>query len=106
MEVVYEYVKRVVLKNDNGELFLNFPCAFEENVDEILVRTQVVNTDLKRGWIGDLTYETSPGKDIRDDRIDYDGARDIFHDVLLASVRIWESDVEGCITFEYRFLKK
>ena len=106
MEVVYEYVKRVILKNNNGELFLNFPCSFEENVDEILVRTQVVNTDLKRGWIGNLTYETKAGQDVQDDRIDCGVAQDTFYDVLLASVRIWESDTEGCITFEYRFLKK
>ncbi len=106
MKVVYEYVKRVILKNDDGELYLNEAYAFEENIDEILVRTQVVNTDLKRGWIGDLTYETSPGRDIQDDRIDYDGARDTFHDVLLASVRIWMCDTDGVITWEYRFLKK
>jgi hypothetical protein len=106
MEVIYQYVKRVVLKNDDGELFLNEAVAFEENIDEILVRTQVVNTDLKRGWIGDLTYETSVGKDVKDERIDCGVARDTFHDVLLANVRIWMCDTDGVITWEYRFLKK
>lgn len=106
MEVAYRYVNKVTLKNDSGELFLNYPCSFEENTDEILVRTQIVNTELKRGWIGNLTYVTSPGKDIKDERIDYDDARDTFYDVLLTSVRIWMSDTDGVITWEYKFLKK
>ena len=106
METVYRYVNKVVLKNDSDELFLNYPCAFEERIDEILVRTQVVNTKLKRGWIGNLTYETSPGKDIKDGEINDFGVKDTFHDVLLASVRIWDSDVDSVITWEYKFLKK
>jgi hypothetical protein len=106
MEVVYRCMDRIILKNDNGELSLNHLFAFEDNIDEILVRTQIVDDKLKRGWIGDLTYETSPAVDIKDGEINGFGAKDTFHDVLLASVKIWDSDVDSTITWEYRFLKK
>lgn len=106
MEVVYRHMDRIILKNDNGELSLNHPLAFEDNIDEILVRTQIVNDKLKRGWIGDLTYDTSPAVDIKDGEISGFGAKDTFHDVLLASVKIWMCDEDDVITFEYRFLKK
>ncbi len=106
MELVYQCINRVVLKNKDGELFLNCPRAFEENIDEILVRTQIVNTDLERGWIGDLTYETTPGVEADDPTVSHGIEWNTFHDVLLANVRVWESDMEGCITWEYKFLKK
>lgn len=106
METIYKYVHRVILKNNDEELFLNYPCAFEENTDEILVRTQIVNTNLRRGWIGDLTYDTKPGLDPQDGEINSFGAQGTFRDVLLASVKIWMCDDEGVITWEYRFLKK
>ena len=104
MEAIYRCVNKVTLKNDSGELFLNYPCDFEENIDEILVRTQIVDPGLKRGWVGDLTYETEAGVDPKDMEINSFGARDTFHDVLLVSMRIYDTD--GCITWEYKFLKK
>lgn len=106
MEVVYKCMDRIILKNDNGELFLNHPLAFEDNMDEILVRTQIVENKLKRGWIGDLTYDTSPAIDIKDGEIGGFGMKNTFHDVLLANVKVWMCDEDSCITFEYRFLKK
>lgn len=106
MEAIYKCVNKVTLKNDSGELFLNYPCAFEDNIDEILVRTPIVDTGLKRGWIGDLTYETEAGVNPKDMEINSFGTRDTFHDVLLASVKIWMCDEDGAITWEYRFLKK
>ena len=106
MEVVYERMDRVTLKNDNGELSLNHLLAFEDNIDEIVVRTQIVDDKLKRGWIGDLTYTTSPGIDIKDGDISGFGVKDTFYDVLLASVKIWMCDEDSAITWEYRFLKK
>lgn len=106
MEMVYQYINKVVLKNDDGELALNHLDAFEENIDEILVRTSVVNTDLKRGWIGNLTYETKPGVEITDPTIEHAVAQNTFHDVLLAGVRVWDADRDSVMIWEYRFLKK
>lgn len=106
MEAAYRNVVKVILKNDDKELFLNYPFSFEENVDDIVIKTQVANTNLKRGWIGDLTYETRPGVDVEDGDINSFGVQDTFRDVLLANVRIWDSDVDHVITWEYRFLKK
>ena len=105
MEVVYERINRILLKNDNGELSLGHIYDFEDNRDEILIRTQVDELNLKRGWIGDLTYDTTPGLGVEDEEIWSFGARDTFRDVLLASVKVWSTD-NGIITWEYRFLKK
>ena len=104
METVYRSINKVILKNDDRELVLDYLEEFEENIDEILVRTLIVDPNLKRGWIGDLTYETEAGVNPQDMEINSFGARNTFHDVLLAHVRICDTD--GCITWEYRFLKK
>ena len=104
METVYRCIDKIYLKNDNGEFVLNCFDAFDENIDEILIRTAIVYPNLKRGWIGDLTYVTEAGLNPKDMEINSFGARDTFYDVLLANVKIWDTD--GCITWEYRFLKK
>lgn len=106
MELIYQCINKVVLKNDDGELSLNYLDAFEENIDEILVRTSVVNTELKRGWIGDLTYVTKPGVEIDHVTEEYGVTHDTFRDVLLANVRVWESDTDSVMIWEYKFLKR
>lgn len=78
---------------------------FTETMDEIEITTPVYNDALKRGWIGDLTFQTYKTLEL----VSCDDAtpvRDSHSDVLLASIRVWDANPEGGVIWKYRFLKK
>lgn len=78
---------------------------FVETMDEIEITTSVYNDALKRGWIGDLSFQTYRTVDLANCQ-DTKPIRDSHNDVLLASVRVWDVDPEGGVIWKYRFLKK
>ena len=78
---------------------------FTEIVDEIEITTSVYNEALQRCWIGDLSFQTCRTVDLVDCQ-DTTPVRDSHRDVLLASVRVWEANLENGVTWKYRFLKK
>lgn len=81
-------------------------CAsYDENLDEIKVRTVVKESELQRGWIGDLYYSTNRSIDIKTCENTEFVAENTYKDALLARVNIWDVD-DGVITWEYTFLKK
>ena len=80
-------------------------CDFIDTMDEIEITTPVYNDELKRGWIGNLSFQTCCTFDFVDCN-DAEPVRDGYNDVLLASVRIWGADPESGVTWKYRFLKK
>ena len=78
---------------------------FTETMDEIEITTQVYNDALKRGWIGNLSFQTYRTADLVSCH-DAEPVRDGYNDVLLASVRIWDADPESGVIWKYKFLKK
>lgn len=78
---------------------------FTETKDEIEIITQVYNNALKRGWIGNLSFQTHNTIDIVSCH-DTDPMRDSYDDVLLASVGILSAEPDGAVIWKYRFLKK
>ena len=79
--------------------------TFIDTMDEIEVTTPVYNDALKRGWIGDLSFQTYRTVDFVSCH-DAEPVRDGYKDVLLASVRVWDADPESGVVWKYRFLKK
>lgn len=78
---------------------------FIDTMDEIEVTTPMYNDVLKRGWIGNLSFQTYRTFDFVSCH-EAEPVRDGYNDVLLASVRIWDTDLESGVTWKYRFLKK
>lgn len=103
MNVVYEYLD-VVCKNASGEIKI-YSEDYYETIDEIRIRSSMRNDQLNRGWIGDLTYSTVKAYSIESATEVETVAQSTYNDVLLASVTVCDID-GGCITWEYRFLKK
>ena len=103
MQICSNYLK-VICEDDDGERF-EIPCLdYEENYDEIKVRTQFNTTDLKRGWIGNLFYQTQNNKCLETGSNVDECAEHFYINVLLAKVNIWSSD--DVITWQYTFLKE
>ncbi len=104
MNTIYENLN--VICRDESNTYKILECSgYDESIDEIKIRTVVKNNELKRGWIGDLSYSTGKSIDILTaDYVDF-VVEDTYQDVLLRSVNIWTID-DGIITWEYTFLKK
>jgi len=78
---------------------------YEENYDEIKVRTPLFTTELTRGWIGNLSYRTLHNQEVIDGYNTDTSVYKEYNDVLLAKVDVWSSDKDGVI-WQYTFLKK
>lgn len=103
MQICSNYLK-VLCEDDSGKRF-EIPCLdYEESYDEIKVRTQFNTTDLKRGWIGNLFYQTQNNKSIETGGNVDEVAERCYINVLLAKVNIWSSD--DVVTWQYTFLKE
>lgn len=103
MQICSNFLK-VLCEDDKGNRF-EIPCLdYEENYDEIKVRTQFNTTDLKRGWIGNLFYQTQNNKCLETGSNVDECAEHLYINVLLAKVNIWSSD--DVITWQYTFLKE
>lgn len=102
MEAIYEYLEVTCKDKENSFRLLCY--GYDESVDEIKIRTNIKETELKRGWIGDLHYSTGKSFNLKSEELGLK-VEDAYKDVLLTSVRIWMID-ENVITWEYTFLKK
>ena len=104
MNVVHRYLD-VTLKCTSSEEIKIYACDYDECIDEIKIRTDIRNTQLDRGWMGDLTYVTVQALELETGKETENVAKSEYKDVLLASIIPWTME-DGVITWEYRFLKK
>lgn len=103
MQICSSYLK-VICEGENEKRF-EIPCIdYEEISDEIRIRTQFNTTELKRGWMGSLFYQTQNNKSIESGNTVDECVEASYINVLLAKVDIWSS--EGVITWQYTFLKE
>lgn len=84
------------LKNEDNCQKIDFIIDFIEYEDEIRIKTNFIDTDFKRGWVGNLTYTA-----ICENNFTYEQT---YKDVLLKRVQII-SELECFTVFEYIFLK-
>ena len=103
MKIIDKYLD-IVCKNELGEIQI-YAEDYDEFTDEIKIRTNIRDDQLKRGWIGDLTYSTRLAYDIESYQHIENIAQSTHNDVLLASVTVYGIN-DRTITWEYRFLKK
>ena len=103
MQIIYRQVKKITLKDQDREFELPIE-SFTEYDDDIRLTSPIRETLLQRGWVGDLTYETDDGIDIREN---FDGhqTEETFHNVLLKNVLLSVRRESTC-DWEYVFLKK
>ena len=108
MNLVYSRGLRITLKdkgNKEYELFAQSYNAYSDNTIEIIA--QIKNSELKRGWIGDMFCCAFDGRDILSGEIveglDVD---EVHHNILLKSVKINSADIDEVTTWKYIFEKE
>ena len=95
----------VICKDGQGNKHNLYAHDYKESGNVINVETCVHNTELHRGWIGDLCYVMSGTIDIETyDKTDLE-ITDTYKDVLLASI-IPTANSESVTEWKYTFLKK
>ena len=103
MQAVFDRIDRVECVDDTCLYKLRIH-EFDESIDSITIRTQIKETDLKRGWIGDLHWYTSKAFNVNCGDTEY-VENDVFRDVILTHIKMyWPTDEP--ITWEYVFMKK
>lgn len=95
----------VICKDSQGNEHNLYSYDYNEFENTINVKTCAYNTELQRGWIGDLCYTMPNNIDVETyDKCD-SVITDTYKDVLLASV-VPLADSESVTTWKYTFLKK
>ena len=106
MKVAYSNLPCVTLKDKSGKTFDIWANSYYELGDEINIKTSFRENEIKRGWIGDLSYQTTHGYGTDGEKVDDTEVTDTYTDVLLTSVSIYEAEFNAPIIWEYKFLKK
>ena len=95
----------VMCKDGQGNKHNLYAYDYKESGNAINVETCMYNTELYRGWIGDLCYVMPGAIDIETcDKSDLE-ITDTYKDVLLASI-IPTANSESVTAWKYTFLKK
>lgn len=104
MQAVFDGMQRVECVNENGT-YMIMPYSFDESIDEITIEADIVETELNRGWRGDLQIHTLMAYDyINGKETDYI-VSDIIHDVTLTKIRM-RHDMKNVVRWTYIFTKR
>lgn len=108
MNLAYSSGLWITLKDKNGkeyELFAQSYNTYSDNTIEII--SQVKNLELERGWIGDMCCCVTGGRDIVNGEIvDKSDIIEVYHNILLKSVKIDSADIDEITTWKYVFDKE
>lgn len=105
MKVVDIDTPIITLKNGDEEINMLIH-SYNVYGDEIRIESQIRETDLKRGWVGDMICYIPAGKDIQSGNIvEGTDVRDVYHDILLRSVKIDGAEMKAAVNWVYTFLK-
>jgi hypothetical protein len=105
MNLVYDRTPLIVVDDGKGNTYKLNATSYCEYGDEIIVETYLRDTDLERGWVGNLTYRYQHG--INPDtakcmeNTDYEKT---YYDVLLRRVEIESSGLSEVTSWKYIFL--
>ena len=106
MQIVYKSIESVTLCDKSGNIFKLPVESFIEYDDDIRITSSFRSASLLfRGWVGDLTYKTTDGIELKSGN-KTTAVEETFHDVLLQSILLTMVDYEGLCIWEYVFLKK
>ena len=106
MKVVDVGAPLVTLRDKNGNEIQMIIHSYDVYGDEIVIKTQIRETELARGWVGDMICHVAAGRDYQNGNvIDGTDLRDTYHDILLRSVNVDSAEMRAAVTWRYTFLK-
>lgn len=105
MKVVDIGTPLITLKNDDGEINMLIH-SYDVYGDEIKIESQIRETDLKRGWVGDMICYLPAGLDYQNGNVvEGTDVREVYRDILLRSVKIDGAEMKEAVNWVYTFLK-
>lgn len=95
----------VICKDSRGNKHDLWCYSYDEFENTIIIETSVHDTELQRGWIGDLSYSTRENVDV--ETLDENDFKiiDTYKDVLLTNI-VPSASVDKTTVWKYTFLKK
>ena len=90
-------INAIFRDNSNEELNL-YSISIDEDSDSIKINTQIRQSVLKRGSVGDLVF-------ISKNTLDGTEIRDIHKDILLQRVEVYREEIGEPTEWRYIFLK-
>jgi hypothetical protein len=106
MKVIDVGTPVITLRDKDGNETNMLIHSYDVYGDEIVIKTQIRETELTRGWVGDMICYVAAGRDHQNgDVIEGTDVRDIYRDVLLRSVKIDSAELQEAVTWSYTFLK-
>ena len=95
----------VICEDSRGNKHELWCYSYDEFDNTIIIETSAYDTELQRGWIGDLSYSTRENVDV--ETLDENDFKiiDTYKDVLLANVTPSASHGSATV-WKYTFLKK
>lgn len=106
MNLIYDGSLQIILRDKNGkeyELLAQSYNTYSDNSIEIT--TSFKNTELERGWVGDMVCRTPAGMDLMGDVIEGTEICETYQDVLLKSAKIDNAEFREAMTWKYIFFK-
>lgn len=101
----YSRIGRVYFQKGNEGSGFNYVEEFEDNYDQLIIRSAFQIDFVYRGWIGDITYWASLGIDAKDtEKMDLTSEPHCVRDVLCVRVNVTRDD-GAPVRWEYVFLK-
>ena len=106
MKVADKGAPLITLRNETGEEINLLINSYDTYSDEIVLKSNIRETDLKRGWVGDMICYVPAGIDLATGKVvDGTDRRNVYHNVLLRSVEIDSAELQEPVTWVYTFLK-
>ena len=84
--------------NDVGEELNLYSISIDEDSDSIKINTNIRQTALKRGSVGDLIFVSKA-------TVDGTEIRDTHKDMLLQRIEVWSEEIGEPTEWRYVFLK-
>lgn len=105
MKVIDIGAPLITLKNETEEINMLI-YSYDVYGDEIVIKSQIRETELIRGWVGDMICYVPAGRDYQNGNvIEGTDIRDVYRDVLLRSIKIDSAEFQEAVTWQYTFLK-
>ena len=101
----YKRIGRIYFQKDNEGSGFNYVYEFEDNNDEIVIKSPAQIDFVYRGWLGDITYWAADGMDMNNpEKTNLTSESCCVKDVLCVRVNV-KDDGNAPVVWEYVFLK-
>ena len=92
------YNVKAIFRDNSGEELNLYSISIDENSDSIKIITNIRQSALKRGSVGDLIFVSKTP-------LDGTEIRDTHKDVLLQCIEVWSEEIGEPTEWRYVFLK-